>query len=146
MVKYEISRPSVISHNPREVCLDMGISSPVLVEIKSALIVDCMGTEIDASDFCRKKYKFRKDLLRGAIDQQDKKVLCQFGESAILSLECTKKYESLCTNEEQGCKTLKDIFAVSLQVIHQSVVESHDSKIISCYFGPLDSDLLKFNL
>ncbi len=146
VIKFDISSPIAIEFNFHETCMEMGVIHPVLIEIKSPLALDCMGTEVDTTEFCLKKYKNRKDFLRGVVDEERKKVVCQFGKSAILSIGCERKFGKICQSAISGCSTLRNIFATNLQIVHKSLIRRDEQKVLTCYFGPKDQELLKFDL
>jgi len=112
-VKFEVNLPQSIEENLKNACTLMK-KNGLMAKRESMTHFDCMGELVNVRSFCLEMIKFKKltelkgkYFLRGVV-YREKKVLCQFGNSAVLnfSLEisnikimiqrsCVKNYENI---------------------------------------------------
>jgi hypothetical protein len=116
-----------------EVCRFAGVPDAPLIDSDIAAL-DCMGKKVKAIDFCAEKSK-DPNLLRGYVDLQEKKVVCQSGERVILTIACETNETHYCQDAEKGCLELKKIFASRLSVVHTALLEDKDQKKIQCFYS-----------
>jgi len=149
VVSFDISSSQIKDFTYPTVCKEFGISHPIIIEEKGPVILDCMGSEVNVSEFCQKKFADDKRLLRGVISAKEKKVMCQFGSEAVLKLNCDKDREKVfCQDSRSGCLQLKSLYAFNLELVHHSLVEEvFHKKNISCYYQVKlsDDEMLKLN-
>ena len=136
VINFDITSSKVLEFSYTTVCKELGISHPIIIEEKGPAILDCMGSEVNVGEFCQKKFADDKRFLRGIVLAKDKKVLCQFGNEAVLKLNCNKEKEKIfCQDSRQGCLQLKNLYAFNLELVHHSLVEEvFNKKNISCYY------------
>jgi len=117
----------------KDACEFMGHKESPLIE-EGLLELDCMGRKIQVSDFCQQKSK-DPGLLRGFVDREEKKVVCQSGERVILGVLCDERDKKYCQTSENGCLQLKKIFAARLELVHHALLENKEGKKVQCYFS-----------
>jgi len=120
-----------------DVCKVMGFKNVLLVDVINTTHIDCMGKSLKITNFCKDiKYK---DLsyMRGFVDTQKKKVICQFGRRGYLSLICNKlNNNNYCKKSYDGCKKLNKIFANKLELFHHgTLVGNSNQKELKCIFS-----------
>lgn len=114
-----------------------------LIEIKSATRLDCMKGVIEVGSFCKKKQSDDPFLIRGFIDKEKKKVVCQSARRVIVNYDCTKDGSQSCADSSIGCYILRDKLAMRLKIVHHSfVTEGKGKKVLACYFQSKDSEIL----
>ncbi|OFZ24322.1 MAG: hypothetical protein A2381_04820 [Bdellovibrionales bacterium RIFOXYB1_FULL_37_110] len=146
VISFEVSSSRIQDFSFFTVCKEQGISHPIIIEEKGPVVLDCMGTDVNVSEFCQKKFVDDKRLLRGVISSKAKKVMCQFGSEAVLKLSCDKERDKVfCQDSKRGCLQLKNFYAFNLELVHHSLVEEVFNKTnISCYYQvKLSSDEIK---
>lgn len=105
-----------------------------LVEKKSVSIIDCMSTEIEAIDFCKKQEVTNPYLVRAVV--QDKTVECISSKKVDIKYRCKNK-DSICKNSKFACESLKEKLANRLQLdTHYQVENTKGQQEIVCYFKP----------
>lgn len=135
VLKLDVMSPTFTEYPFREVCEKMGSKNFELIDVKSETEIDCMGKVYSASDFCESKFPNDKSLTRGLIDAKKKVVKCEHSDSVILSVSCEKEDAKYCLDPEQGCKDLRKIYAVKLDIAHYALAEKKSANNINCYFA-----------
>ena len=144
VMEFKVSKQIRKNSTYKEVCEGMGFSDNLLIEAKGMVALDCMGRIVKVNDFCAKHTQKGKSFLRGFIDKDEKKIICQYGNSANLSLSCeTKQTRKYCDSPENSCKKLQAFFAKDLEVTHHSRLFNNEKETLNCYFGKLNLDLDK---
>ncbi len=142
VMEFKVSKQIRKSSTFKNACESMGFTNNLLIEAKGMVALDCMGRLVKVNDYCAKQKQEGKSFLRGFIDKSEKKIICQYGNSANLSLSCeTKKTRKYCTSPEVSCKKLKNFFAHDLEVTHHSRLFENDRETLNCYFGKLNLDV-----
>ncbi len=131
-VKLDTTHPSIKNFELHEVCEAQGLKHILLAEAVGTSQVDCMGKTVGVTEFCKKKFPESKNLLRGFINYQ-KMATCHFADNLILSIDC-EKFPNYCNNPKRGCRALKTIYAVTLDVDHSGKVFSDEGTRLKCYF------------
>ena len=130
----------------KEVCNAMGLKNSLMVDVINTSHIDCMGRSLKVSLFCKNLNESNSAYLRGFVDTKDKKVVCQFGKRAYLTLACSSsKGSEFCKDAYIGCKKLKGIYASELEVFHYSFLEDDfNKKELKCiYSSNLSEDEFK---
>jgi len=142
VMEFKVSKQIRKTSSFKEACEVMGYSDNLLVESKGMVALDCMGKIVKVNDFCAKKPQKGKAFLRGFINKKEKKVICQYGNSANLSLSCeTRKTRKYCGAPAESCRKLKNYFAKDLEVTHHSRLFANEQETLNCYFGKLNLDV-----
>ncbi|MCK5884094.1 MAG: hypothetical protein KAG61_10410 [Bacteriovoracaceae bacterium] len=132
-IKLDTVHPSIKTFSLNEVCENKGFKHILLALPKGTGAVDCMGSSVSITKFCKKKFPDNHELLRGFINFE-KRATCHFAQSLILSLDCNR-FPQYCKSPKRGCNALKGIYAVS-QVLTHSGRSSHDEgDLLKCYFA-----------
>lgn len=134
VLKHEISGLERKTYPFKEVCKSISENHVLLTQIVSTTKLDCMGKVVDTFDFCAKKNKSLKNLIRGYTNKNLNEVICEFGKSVHLSLSCDKKHKVYCKEPEKSCKHLGGFFAKQLNFSHHSLVEKDIDNILNCYY------------
>lgn len=96
VLDFKVSKQFRVQGTFKEVCETMGYSDNLLIEAKGLVALDCMGRVVKINDFCLRKKEKKRVFLRGYLNPKDSSVICQYGNSASLSLSCeTKKNQKL---------------------------------------------------
>jgi len=142
VMEFKVSKQARKSSTFKEACEAMGFRNNLLVESKGLVALDCMGRILKVNDYCAKQVQTGKAFLRGFINKAEKKVVCQYGNSANLSLSCeTKKTRKYCESPVTSCRKLKNYFARDLEVTHHSRLFKDEAETLNCYFGKLNLDV-----
>lgn len=141
--KFDILSMGESSYSFKDVCKSMG-KEGLLIQKSGGSFLDCMGEVVSTYDFCKKKIK-GGDFLRAFIDEKNKKVLCQRGKGAVLSIDCKRKGSGLCKSAKAGCSKLKTIYSHEVPLSFSGFSDStNGKKILNCYFG--EKGLTKLDL
>ena len=124
----------------KEACKKMKYDS-FIVDAVDLRQFNCMGHNMDASDFCQgQQNKNLPPLARGLVDKKKRQIICQWGTSAVLSVSCDKKHNRYCKNKDEGCRNLKRYYALGLESIRSVISKGEDTSILRCYYqAPLTS-------
>ena len=142
VMEFKVSKQIRKSSTFKEACEAMGFRDNLLVEAKGLVALNCMGRILKVSDYCAKQVQTKKSFLRGFINKTEKKVICQYGNSANLTLSCeTKKTRKFCESPASSCRKLKNYFARDLDVTHHSRLFKNEAETLNCYFGKLNLDV-----
>lgn len=128
--------PSMKFFELKQACLTMGYANTLLASGVGLSRVDCMGTKILASDFCRKQFPDHSKLLRGVITP-DRKLACHFATSAILTVAC-ERFAHFCKDATKGCQSLAPYYASNLMLDHSAISSRNDGSYLQCYFSEKD--------
>ncbi len=133
------------SFDLKSVCEHSGVKNALLVDIKDAHRIDCMGKTVAVADFCSQKFKDKKDennlaLTKSYVGIATKRVYCQLGESVLVRLNCNEGHEGLCKSASTGCEKLGNSFASNLPLQDSTKI----GDVLRCYFSANDLD--EFNL
>jgi hypothetical protein len=101
-----------------------------LVSAQNQLYLDCMGQSVSAQEFCLKKFHGDDNFVRAFLDDEDKKVVCQFASKAELTYNCEKGESKYCKKAERGCDSLRLIFAAHKKLYHAADLDEH----IKCFY------------
>jgi hypothetical protein len=123
-------------HAPKTACEQMGHHHSLIVTLRPPAAIDCMGSEILASDFCEKVHRTdRPALLRGLIDPVSEQVVCESGVALTLMLNCVgQTARRFCDDPKAGCEELKSIYGRGLDLNHFSVTGLGEASRLQCYF------------
>lgn len=135
LIKHEALTPTFNEFTFREVCEKLGSKNFELMEAKSINEIDCMGKVFAAIEFCKITDKNDLTLTRAIVDDKTKTVRCEHSSSVMLSISCDSRDAKYCLDPQQGCETLKGMYAAKLETAHYSFVENKDQKNINCYFA-----------
>lgn len=138
VLKHEVSTSKNYEFNFREMCEAMGSKNLELISAKSMTELDCMGKFFKIIDFCLSKFPLDKNLTRGIIDNEKKKIICETSTSVMISVSCDSRDVKYCLDPKKGCEELRKIYAYKLEVAHYSKLE----KNINCYFSKTPGDSL----
>lgn len=133
------------SFDLKSVCEHAGVKDALLVDIKDAHRIDCMGKTVTVSDFCSQKFKDKKEseklsLTKSYVGLATKRVYCQLGESVLVRLNCKEGHQGLCKSASSGCEKLGSSFASHLPLQDSTKI----GDVLRCYFSA--NDLNEFNL
>lgn len=132
--KFDIISPGQVEFSYKDVCKSMG-KETVLIQKLGFYSLDCMSETISTYDFCKKKV-VSHNLLRAVIDEKNKKVICQKGKGAVLSVDCKKKGAGLCKSAKLGCQKLKTLYSHQVPLSFSGFSDSSEgTTILNCYFG-----------
>lgn len=131
VLKHDITTPLYKEFDYLNVCETMGAKNTILISPKSLTEMECLNKSYPLIDFCLKKFPMEKTLVRGYVDQQKKKVVCEFSESVMVSVSCDKRDLKYCFSPKKGCEELRKIYAHRLEVAHFSML----AKNLNCYFA-----------
>ncbi len=121
----------------------MGFKQLLLVSSPTVVHLDCMGQLVLAKDIClRTKSPLDPPLIRAFIDGAKKKVICQMGSNAILTISCASESERRnCLQPNKYCGELKEKFANELELTHFSQkLESRNQ--LTCFYSQKLSEKL----
>ena len=130
----------------KELCLFMGHKELLLVTPASLSEIDCMGKKVRVTDFCLAKFPARMGFLRGIVDSDNNKAVCQYGTEVNLKVPCDDIDGHYCRKGKKGCEELGVLFAHDLELFHHFFTrdESSGAKDLNCYFSKKDpSDLME---
>jgi len=121
-VKFEVSLAQSIEENLKNACTLMK-KNGLMAKRESMTHFDCMGELVNVRSFCLEMIKFKKltelkgkYFLRGVV-YREKKVLCQFGNSAVLNFSLRDfKYKDHDT--KKLCEKLRKHYAFNLKTFH----------------------------
>ncbi|MGB0453318.1 MAG: hypothetical protein ACPGJV_06355 [Bacteriovoracaceae bacterium] len=129
-----------------QVCKEMKASSKLIIEAHGVLSVDCMGQLIKVSDFCMKKFKRRKNFVRGYIGfdrLENPRAYCQFAEQSIVSFNCSKSPKFCLKDSRRTCQKLGRVYARRLEPLKSFQSNLIGGRTLSCYFQePSEEDKL----
>lgn len=131
VLKHEVSLAKYEEFEYAEVCEVMGVKNAILISPKSLSEIECLNKTYSLIDFCLKKFPIEKMLTRGYVDQVKKKVICEMGETVMLTLSCDRRDFKYCFNPKKRCEELRKIYANRLELTHFSMIE----KNLNCYFS-----------
>jgi hypothetical protein len=120
-----------------------------LVTIKSGTVIDCMGTELEAGTFCDKEMIKDPYYLRGYVDRNQKKIICQTGERVIFKYQCVKLTDKeICNHHPKvACENFQKKLAKKLDLIHFSQMKNHHGiPQVNCIYEAHQSEDKKFRL
>ncbi|MCO4793163.1 MAG: hypothetical protein KC493_05605 [Bacteriovoracaceae bacterium] len=144
VMEFKVSKQIRTKDSFKSACESMGFRDNLLIEPKGLIGLDCMGRVVKVNDYCLKKKVKGKLFLRGFLNAETKSVVCQFGNSANLTLSCeTKKTRKYCESPKVSCEKLKNYFAVDLNVTHHSRLFEGSKEMLNCYFGKVNLELDK---
>lgn len=133
------------SFDLKTVCEHSGVKDALLVDIKDAHRIDCMGRTVTVSDFCTNKFKDKKDteklsLTKSYVGLATKRVYCQLGESVLVRLNCKEGHQGLCKSAGNGCQKLGNSFAKDLPLQDSTKI----GDVLRCYFSANDPNEFNF--
>lgn len=114
----------------KEVCAHYKIHSAPLVEKKSPLYLDCMGTKVNAMKFCKEMHTLSPLLTRGLVS--DNKVICEKSTYVNLGIACDGKHKSLCGEAKGSCLNLKPSFAMNMHLNDWRL----EGRYLNCKYSP----------
>lgn len=134
--KFSIPKQKRAYYSYKKACDRVGYTETLLVEPIGVRALNCMGEQVQVSTICKKDKKFKYEpFVRGYIDLRNKKVVCQFGKQALLTLSCeqdkTRKY---CGHPQKSCQKFQKKFADELILSHQSRLFKGDEELLHCYY------------
>lgn len=132
-VQLATKNPAMKFYDIKEVCLKMGYPHTLLASAAGLSRIDCMGTKILVTDFCRKEFPEHPRLLRGIISA-DQKAVCHFAASAILTVSCDR-FSSFCQEALKGCQQLTPYYAAHHQLLHSGISHRQDQKVLQCFYA-----------
>jgi hypothetical protein len=133
---FSIPKQKRAYYSYKKACQRVGYSETLLVEPIGVRALNCMGERVDISTVCMKDKKFKLEpFVRGYIDLVNKRVVCQFGKQALLTLSCEKdKTRKYCGHPQKSCQKLQRKFAHQLVLSHQSRLFKGDEELLHCYY------------
>ena len=141
VLSFDSSKSIIKSYPVKTACENLGHKDVFLSSMINTLNFECMGTKVKSDGFC---LKMKKDA-RGfpflkSIVTKDNEVICHYGKSAILTIECDERDKNkFCRHSKRGCVKLKKIFAQELELHHHAITGSNDfNNRLSCFFTSND--------
>lgn len=131
VVKHETLNAKYEEFPLKEVCEKLGAKNFELISAKSSNEIDCMGKIFKTIVFCLQKFPDNHSITRAIIDEKNKVLKCESASNVTLYLSCDQRDAKYCLNPKRGCEDLQKIYAVKLEIAHQSVVD----KTLNCYFS-----------
>lgn len=118
------------------VCKTMTKKEIPLASSSDVVNADCMGELFSITDFCKKKFKDKKYLVRGFVDPDSKDAYCLFSSNAILKWECpTYKAFNCKVQAKVECQNLGSLYAATLPVFKAYYSEEGPDKMLNCVFN-----------
>lgn len=132
------SRTSEYSYE--EVCKKMTKKESPLIEAEGLSYLNCMGEKIRVGKFCEEKLITDPYYIKGYINQDSKKVVCQSGREVIIKYLCVLKSDAdYCDDAAIGCGLLQEKLALRLKINHSSILlNKTGKKELNCVFSPQD--------
>ena len=118
----------------KEVCALSGVKETPLLEIVGMKNIDCMGKMVNVFDFCSQQFAEHEEFLRGIVEA--KKVVCHFGQRAVVQVGCSKDDLAYCKDSLRGCAKVKRELARNLRLFHHGIAQNIQSKptSLTCVF------------
>ncbi len=142
LVKREVVAGRQKAFSLRQVCQSQGKKNLLLASALNTRQVDCMGEEVSTFDFCSQQHFPSGVFLRGYIDVEKQRVVCESGDAVWLVLACRDRYQSLCDNPERSCRRLKSHYARHLQLLHHSVLAKDGGQNLQCLYAREEDSLV----
>lgn len=140
VVRDEVTVTEKSSFPFKTVCQKMVSHESPLIEVVSGSVIDCMGKKVDAGDFCDKELAHDPYYLRGLVDEDSQKVICQSGKKVLFKYQCVKLSDAeLCRAQAKpSCQVIQTKLARRLDLVHFSFTKnSVGIKELNCHFESL---------
>lgn len=124
-----------------QVCKELTKRDSPLVTYHSISKLDCMGTIVDASDFCDSKTKEDPYYIRAVVEKQSKKVNCKSAKRVRIKYQCEGPKDKFCKDKEIGCYLFQEKLAKRLKTAHASIIKENGTRFLNCHFTPKSEDL-----
>jgi hypothetical protein len=136
ILEYKRQAPESSAHDLKKVCYsELGISTP-LVGAPNMNQVDCMGKRVWARSYCDKISQADPYWIRGYVDKEDEKVICESARKVKIVYSCESD-DGICMSADIGCGFLQDTFAKRLNIDYAAFRRNLDGqKVLDCYYGP----------
>ncbi len=139
-VQLSTKSPAMKFFDIKAACLKMGHPHTLIASPLGISRLDCMGTKVLVTDFCRKEFPDHPKLLRGIITYDQRKVAsvtCHFAESAILTVSCSR-FSTFCQEAKRGCEQLAPYYAAHHQLLHSGLSTRGEEQVLQCFFSQKD--------
>jgi hypothetical protein len=140
--KFKIPKQKRAYYDYEEACSKVGFTENLLVDAVGVRALNCMGERVQLAKICLidKKFKF-EPFLRAYLDLKNKKVVCQFGKQALLTLSCEhEKTRTFCGAPKKSCQRFQKKFARELILSHHSRLFKGDQELLHCYYSYSKND------
>lgn len=136
LTKFDVFNSKKLYYDYSAVCTDALGRVAEIIDVVDSKTLNCMGTEVNAAQFCDKKYYTEKGYMRGYLDKQAQKLVCQHASRVVMSFKCPKNSkQAYCTDALNGCKIFQNLLAKNLDLFHHSLIKRDDeTKDLNCYF------------
>lgn len=124
------------SFSLKQACEKSGLKDNLLVDAINSTTLDCMGRELSVRKFCQNIESDGWQLLRGFVSESKSQVYCEYGETVSLTLSCDKEHYQYCQNAKKGCDELREVFAMTLNLMHSSLTGR--PKNLNCHYSITD--------
>jgi hypothetical protein len=140
--KFKIPKQKRAYYSFKEACVRLGFSETLLVDAIGVRALNCMGEKVQLADICLKNKKFKiEPFVRAYLDLTNKKVVCQYGKQALLTLSCEHdKTRRFCAAPKKSCARFQKKFANELKLSHHSRLFKGNQELLHCYYSYSKND------
>ena len=124
-----------------QVCKKLTKRDSPLMTYHSISKLDCMGTIVDASEFCDSKTQEDPYYIRAVVEKKTKKVNCKSAKRVRVQYQCEGAKDKFCKDKEIGCYLFQEKLAKRLKTAHASIIKEDGKRFLNCHFTPKNEDL-----